>query len=199
MHSGSFRRRVHRLAEAIKSMRRLVRLISVVPSVCRGGMLGLHPRVSLRGLVRADRLPSVRSRSGSKLTLGLRVRLFRGVEFSLESRTARIEIGPRTFINRGTRLISADRLTIGADCAVSWDVVISDTDFHRISGRSKTSPVIIGNHVWIGARATILKGVTVGDGAVVGAGSVVTSDVPPRAVVAGNPARVVKTDIDWEL
>jgi acetyltransferase-like isoleucine patch superfamily enzyme len=52
--------------------------------------------------------------------------------------------------------------------------------------------VIIGNDVWIGANAVILKGVTIGDGAVVGAGAVVTSDVPPGAVVAGNPAKVIK-------
>lgn len=52
--------------------------------------------------------------------------------------------------------------------------------------------VVIGKYVWIGARATILPGVTIGDGAVIGAGSVVTKDVPSCAVVGGNPAKVVK-------
>lgn len=53
-------------------------------------------------------------------------------------------------------------------------------------------PVVIGNNVWIGDKATVLSGVTIGDGAVVGANAVVTKDVPPYAVVAGNPARIVK-------
>ena len=53
-------------------------------------------------------------------------------------------------------------------------------------------PIKIGNHVWVGAGATILKGVTVGDHAIIGGGSVVTKDVPPYAVVMGNPAKVVK-------
>jgi acetyltransferase-like isoleucine patch superfamily enzyme len=53
-------------------------------------------------------------------------------------------------------------------------------------------PVIIGNSVWIGVNSTILKGVTIGEGSVVGAGSVVTKDVPPWTIVAGNPARVIR-------
>ena len=60
------------------------------------------------------------------------------------------------------------------------------------------APVTIGDRVWIGCRATVLKGVTIGDGAVVAACSVVTRDVPPRALVAGNPARVVREDVTWE-
>jgi acetyltransferase-like isoleucine patch superfamily enzyme len=59
------------------------------------------------------------------------------------------------------------------------------------------APVRIGDRVWIGARATILKGVRVGEGAVIGAGSVVTRDVPARALVAGNPARVVRENVAW--
>ncbi|PIE54538.1 MAG: chloramphenicol acetyltransferase [Dethiosulfovibrio peptidovorans] len=58
--------------------------------------------------------------------------------------------------------------------------------------------IVVGNDVWIGFRATILGGVTVGDGAVIGAGAVVTADVPPYAVVVGNPARVVRRRFDDE-
>ena len=54
-------------------------------------------------------------------------------------------------------------------------------------------PVIIGKNVWIGDHATLLPGVTVGDGAIIAAGAVVTKDVPPRAIVAGVPAKVIRT------
>ena len=54
-------------------------------------------------------------------------------------------------------------------------------------------PAVIGNDVWIGSNSTILGGVRIGDGAVIGAGAVVTKDVPPYSIVAGNPARVVKS------
>lgn len=63
----------------------------------------------------------------------------------------------------------------------------------RSSGAEMGKPVRIGDRVWIGGRAVILPGVSVGDEAVIGAGSVVTRDVPPRTLVAGNPARVVRT------
>ena len=56
----------------------------------------------------------------------------------------------------------------------------------------------IGNHVWIGAKAMIMKGVNIGDGAIIAAGAVVTKDVPARCLVAGVPAKVIKTDIEWK-
>lgn len=67
-----------------------------------------------------------------------------------------------------------------------------------IGGKEKSAPIHIGNHVWIGARATILKGVTIGDGAVVAAGAVVNKDVPPNTLVGGVPARIIKENISWE-
>jgi acetyltransferase-like isoleucine patch superfamily enzyme len=57
--------------------------------------------------------------------------------------------------------------------------------------------VRIGDHVWIGARAAVLKGVTIGDGAIVAAGAMVTHDVPARALVAGVPARLVREGVEW--
>ena len=96
-------------------------------------------------------------------------------------------------------------ITIGDDVAISERVVIRDSDNHNITTkgdgcvgvRSMSAPIVIGNHVWIGMNVTILKGVTIGEGAVVAAGSVVNKDVPPHCLVAGVPAKVVKTDIEW--
>ena len=60
-----------------------------------------------------------------------------------------------------------------------------------------TAPIVIGDHVWIGMNVIVLKGVTIGEGSIVAAGSVVNKDVPPHCLVAGVPAKVVKTDVTW--
>ncbi|WP_311030059.1 CatB-related O-acetyltransferase [Mesorhizobium koreense] len=67
---------------------------------------------------------------------------------------------------------------------------------NRHCGRDLRGPIRVGNDVWIGRRAVILSGVTIGDGAIIGAGAVVTKDVPPYAVVVGNPARVARYRFD---
>lgn len=71
------------------------------------------------------------------------------------------------------------------------------TATHSINGKNPVAPISIGNHVWIGTNAIILKGVDIGDGAVVAAGAVVTRSVPPRCIVAGNPAKIVKENVEW--
>jgi acetyltransferase-like isoleucine patch superfamily enzyme len=107
----------------------------------------------------------------------------------------RLVIGDRTYINYGVDIAATGLVTIGADCLIGTHVSIIDNDFHELTDRLETptpKPVSVGDNVWIGNRAIILPGVTIGEGAVVGAGSVVTRDVAARAVVAGNPARVVR-------
>jgi acetyltransferase-like isoleucine patch superfamily enzyme len=104
-----------------------------------------------------------------------------------------IRIGNGTYLNRNVEIVSAESVTIGRDCKIARDVIIMDTDQHALPGaRLVIKPVAIGDRVWIGARALVLKGVRVGDDAIIAAGSVVTRDVPPGAVVAGVPARVVR-------
>ncbi len=105
----------------------------------------------------------------------------------------RLSIGTGTYLNRDAEVIAWKDVTIGRDCMVGWSVLIMDTDQHPIPGRGLDNrPVLIGDRVWIGARATILKGVTIGDEAVVGAGAIVTHDVPAGAVVAGPSARLIE-------
>ena len=106
-----------------------------------------------------------------------------------------LTIGPRTFVNYGCSFAATERVSIGADCLFGPYVNVTDNDFHDLRDRSRqpaSQPVTIGDHVWIGTRALILPGVTIGDGAVIGAGSVVTNDVPPNGIVAGNPARLLR-------
>jgi acetyltransferase-like isoleucine patch superfamily enzyme len=107
----------------------------------------------------------------------------------------RLVIGDRSFINYGVDIAATGLVSIGADCLIGTHVSIIDNGFHDVIDRHEVpapKPVVIGDNVWIGNRAIILPGVTIGEGAVVGAGSVVTRDVAARTVVAGNPARVVR-------
>lgn len=104
------------------------------------------------------------------------------------------------FINEDTQITCGDTIEIGHGCAIGRDVIIRSYDGHEIISNTKkvSMPIHIGNHVWVGQRAIILKGVTIGDGAIVAAGSVVTKDVPPNTIVAGNPAKVIKENTTWQ-
>ncbi len=107
-----------------------------------------------------------------------------------------ITLGKRVFINSGCCFQDQGGIEIGDDVLIGQQVVIAtlNHDLHPARrGNMLPAPVKIGNKVWIGAHATILPGVTIGDGAVVGAGAVVTKDVPENAVVAGVPAKIIKT------
>lgn len=115
-----------------------------------------------------------------------------GVRIEVAPR-GRLEIGKGTFLNEGARIACELAVTVGRDCQIGWDAIITDSDQHARAGLGEaTRPVVLGDRVWVGARAVILKGVTVGDGAVIAAGSVVTRDVPANTLVAGQPARVVR-------
>ena len=105
-----------------------------------------------------------------------------------------IAIGSWCVISAGVRIRSAIGVEIGDNCMLAESSLITDADWHDIYHRilpGKREPVRIGNNVWVGDRVTICKGVTIGDNSVIGAASVVTKDVPPNTIAAGNPARPV--------
>lgn len=139
--------------------------------------------------------------------------------FVFESSLGKITIGDHTYIGGGT-FISRSSIEIGDNVTIAWGGTVYDHDSHSLdfmkrrkdiddelddirNGRNfiankdwsdvNSKPIKICNDAWIGMNVIILKGVTVGEGAIVGAGSVVTKDVPAWTVVAGNPARVVKS------
>jgi acetyltransferase-like isoleucine patch superfamily enzyme len=150
-----------------------------------------------------ERLPYITGRG--RITIGQRVRLSGKSSFGFSNRSdpePAILIGSGTFIGHGCALAVADSITIGENCLLSGGVSIRDFDGHPADARQRREhcptpedgirPVVIGDDVWIGAGAMILKGVSLGDRAIIGAGAVVTRDVPADSVVAGNPARVVR-------
>jgi len=124
---------------------------------------------------------------GGRLTLG-RVFLAAGVRL-WSHKGGELSIGDHTVLDAGVELIAWTRVTIGQHCYLGWDVLVMDTDLHGAGNRPVVNrPVTIGDHVRIGARAMILKGVTIGAGATIQPGSIVTGDVPAGTEVAPPPA-----------
>tara|TARA_B110001469_G_scaffold122004_1_gene132084 strand:- start:341 stop:985 length:645 start_codon:yes stop_codon:yes gene_type:complete len=122
-------------------------------------------------------------------------------EILLQARSSgsTITIAARTVINNNVSLIANNSITIGTDCLIGEFVSVYDCDFHEITPEKRSSDsagniaeVAIGNNVWLGSRAIILKGVTIGENSVIAAGSVVTKSIPPNVVAGGNPATVIK-------
>ncbi len=143
------------------------------------------------------------------VTFGEFCSVYAGCSFAVKG-NGRCTIGDYTLLN-GALIMCEEEVTIGKYCLISWNVGIADSDFHPLDPEQRkkdalvlnpytkgerppipTKPVRIGDNVWIGMGAVILKGVTIGENSVIGAGAVVTRDVPPNVVVAGNPSQIVK-------
>lgn len=110
---------------------------------------------------------------------------------------AQISVGRDVFINYNFTVLDVCQVTIGDRTLIGPNVSIYAAGHpiapeDRATGWEYGGPIHIGNDVWLGGSCVVLAGVTIGDGAVVAAGSVVTRDVPPNTVVAGNPARVLR-------
>jgi len=111
---------------------------------------------------------------------------------------ARLRLGGG-YANCSLTLSYFEQVSISSGAAIAENVTIRDSDDHVLSAARQpvTVPVVIGEHVWIGMNATVLKGVTIGDGTVIAARAVVTRDVPPAALAAGVPARVIRQNVEW--
>lgn len=106
-------------------------------------------------------------------------------------------IGEGTFFNHGTYLMDGARITIGSHCYFGPSCGFYTASHPKLArdrnrGFELASPITIGDDVWFGGDVTVLPGVTIGSGAIIGAGSVVTRDVPPMCIAAGNPCRVIR-------
>ncbi len=109
----------------------------------------------------------------------------------------RLEIGDGVFINYGCSIAASQFVCIGANSLIGTYAILMDNDFHAVdpdqrNQQSPSAPIILEENVWLGARVTVLKGVTIGRDSVIGAGSVVTRDIPPGCLAAGVPARVIR-------
>lgn len=128
-------------------------------------------------------------------------------------KTGKIKIGSYVIIGLGTVIDVADSIEIGNYVMISFNARITDNNTHSIKAKDRKKDLVnffdhntfntvginnvskaikVGNHVWIGRDSLVLKGVTIGDGAIIAAKAVVTHNVPPNTIVAGNPAKIVK-------
>ncbi len=152
-------------------------------------VIGEHVRVSRNVKIKGKQLTI-----GAFSVLGLPI--FEELEPVFIGAFGQVEIGRFCFINYGTRLLSQhrivikDRVFIGPQCHI-WDSNIHNTYFRSV--RASPKPVVLENDSWIGSRSIILPGVTVGEGAIVAAGSTVVKNVPSFSIVAGNPAKIIRS------
>lgn len=126
-----------------------------------------------------------------------------------------LTIGDNTTIRHDSVISSVEGIQIGRNVIISNNCIIRDHNSHPVSvskrikmsesgfysdlwniKHARSSKIVISDNVWIGERAIILKGITIGEGSIIAAGSVVTKDVPPCSIAAGNPARIVKQITD---
>jgi maltose O-acetyltransferase len=167
----------------------------------------VNAQLRLRGRAKAPF--SVRLRGRVQLSGGGEVVLGEGVSLNgtvvpielVTYTSGRIEIGNHTFVNYGSSIAARASVKIGSHCLLGHYSFVMDNDQHDVVRHTvlpQSDPVIIEDHVWIGSKVVILPGVRIGSRAVIGAGSIVTKDVPPRCVAAGNPARVLRrlTELD---
>lgn len=125
---------------------------------------------------------------------------FHPVVLSTRSASARISIGTN-FGMTGGSIIAAELVEIGNSVLIGANVIIADTDFHPLNAEERqvfgkggvVRPIMIEDNVYIGTNVIVLKGVRIGEGSVIGAGSVVSQDIPPNVVAAGNPARPLRS------
>lgn len=140
-----------------------------------------------------------------KLTVHGEASIGAGSRISIDE-TGELEIGNNFTISGRTTINANQHITFGQDCMLSWDIMLMDTDYHKIyDAQGKRinipKPIRIGNHVWIGSRAVILKGVSISDNVVVAANSTITKNVEQCNCIIGgfgSQVKVLKQDINWE-
>ena len=141
-----------------------------------------------------------------RLVINGTVGIGRGSRISIAN-GATLTLGDKFVITGNSTIICQKEIIFGSDCLLSWDVLVMDTDFHHIYDEEENivnSPkaIVIGNHVWIGCRNTILKGVSIADDIVVAANSLITREIKDHHCVVGGQGKdvmIMKKGINWRI
>ena len=155
----------------------------------------LNSAISVGPRVFLDQGVVLRATDGGRITLGRNVSIGRFAR--IIARGGNIEIGDDVLVSEGCVIAAMAGVRIGADTQIAEYVTTRDQDHNLAPRPIRTSgftsaPVTIGRDVWLGAKASVLRGATIGDGAVIGAHAVVRGDIPAFSLAVGVPARVVR-------
>lgn len=183
------------LYSKIKKIKKMVTLKGEEFKICRSSYINLYD-----GSTKED------------IILGDRVKMYGGLASQSKGK---IIIGDNVRIGSGTIIGSVNKIIIGDDVLMSSNITIMDNNNHSVNPKdrafmqrqpegsqytswkySDSKPIFIERNVWIGVNSRINKGVKIGENSIIAANSVVTKDVPPNCIAAGNPARIVKVEID---
>ncbi len=180
-----------------KTLSRISKIIGYLNGLLQAPFLADFSLIRVHGRLRLVR------RNGT-IRIGRRTTIWPGVKLTSLGATAgkpaRLTIGAYSSVGDRTQIHCCEDVAIGDYVLISWDCNILENNFHTTTdGGIKSAPIRIADRVWIGCRVIILAGVTIGEGSVVAAGSVVTRDVPPGTLVAGNPARVIRETGPWRM
>lgn len=139
---------------------------------------------------------------GAKLIINGRVTLGPGISIYV-AKNAKLVINNNSYITGESKIYCKNYIEIGESCAISFNVVIMDSDLHNIYVEGERinvdSPVIIKDRVWIGCNTTILKGSFIESGSIIGAGSLVNKHIKSNCIAAGSPCKVIKENIEkWQ-
>jgi acetyltransferase-like isoleucine patch superfamily enzyme len=167
-----------------------------------GRGLLLRRKISVDGLILSIGKTIV-ANNGGKIQIDNRTCLWPEVKFALTAtprhQSPVIKVGAFSSIGDRSQIHCGQLVSIGNYVLISWDVNIIEFDYHAPGGGiPDPKPIIIEDEVWVGAKCIITKGVTIGKGAILAAGAVVTKDVPPYTLVAGNPAKPIKSVSSWK-
>ncbi len=145
------------------------------------------------------------SGSNNVINIGENCKL-KNTEIWIEDEFCELTIGEKTTIEKAQLAVTEpySKLTLGEDCMLARNIEIRTGDSHSVIDNSSkqrinyAQNIDIGNHVWIGSRAMILKGVNIGENSIISAGAIVTTNVPKNVIMAGIPAKIIKKDITWD-
>jgi len=138
---------------------------------------------------------------GEQVSFGLKLApKLGGGHILLQARSSKstIDIGNKVYMSNNVSVIAQSGIEIGSNCQIGELVSIYDCDFHELNPTTRnnssgeSSRIRIGNNVWLGSRAIVLKGVCIGDNSVIAAGSIVTNSIPENCLAGGVPARVIR-------
>jgi acetyltransferase-like isoleucine patch superfamily enzyme len=179
-------RRFNQFIHAINSKTRIITIKILYPDVYFGKNVYLDEGVRIKAI------------DGGSVHIGEAVYLDRNT--TIAAKQGKIMIGPRSYVGENVIIVAVNNIRLGTNSLIAQGVTIRDQQHGTEIGTVpfeeqplRTAPVFIGNNVWIGAKATILKGVTIGDSTVIGANALVNRSFPTGTVAVGVPARVIKT------